>query len=154
MTESWRTRLMRWGFNLHPTYWSTGGRVTYIAADWSEVRIRLGLHWRTGNYVGTMFGGAMYSAVDPFYMIMLIKQLGPEYVVWDKAATIRFRQPGRSTLTARFLIDPAVVEAIRAELTRAPKVDRVFAVELIDPEGSVCAVVEKTVNVKRRIERL
>src|SRR2546426_1166496 len=66
------------------------------------------------NYVGTILGGAMYAAVDPFYMIMLIKLLGPGYIVWDKAAAIRFRRPGTTTLEARCAVDPAVLEGIRA----------------------------------------
>jgi acyl-coenzyme A thioesterase PaaI-like protein len=148
--ESWCTRLLRWGFNLHPTYWSTGGRITYIAGDWTEVRIRLPLHWRTRNYVGTMFGGAMYSAVDPMYMIMLIKLLGPAYVVWDRAASIRFRRPGTSDLEARFVLDRAVLEEIRAELERSPKLERLFSVELKSADGTVCAVVEKTLHISRR----
>jgi acyl-coenzyme A thioesterase PaaI-like protein len=149
--ESWRTRLMRWGFNLHPTYWSTGGRVTFIAGDWSEVRVRLPLSWRTRNYVGTYFGGSMYSAVDPFYMIMLIKRLGPGYTVWDKAATIRFHKPGRSTLQAKFVVTLQAVEEIRSALTEVPKLNRVFTVEICDRDGTVHAVVEKTLHISRRM---
>jgi acyl-coenzyme A thioesterase PaaI-like protein len=147
MPESWTTRLTRWGFNLHPTYWSTGGRVSYISADWHEVRVRLPLSWRTRNYVGTLFGGAMYSAVDPFYMIMLIKILGPSYTVWDKAAAIRFRRPARGALAARFVVEPSVVAAIREELRKSPKVDRVFTVDLVGSDGIVHASVEKTLHV-------
>jgi len=150
MPESWTTRLTRWGFNLHPTYWSTGARITYIAHDWTEVRVRLPLSWRTRNYVGTIFGGAMYAAVDPIYMIMLIKLLGPAYAVWDKAASIRFRRPGRSALTARFAIEPATVVELREELHRVPKVERLFTVQLVSADGTVHAVVEKTLHVSRR----
>lgn len=135
---------------MHPTYWSTGGRVTYIAADWSEVRITLPLSWRTRNYVGSMFGGAMYSAVDPFLMIMLIKILGPAYVVWDKAASIRFRRPAHAALTAVFVLEPATVAAIRDALVTAPKVDRVFTVDLVGADGTVHASVEKTIHISRR----
>lgn len=95
---------MRWAFNFFPAFRGTGAWITYIAWDYLEVRVRLPLSWRTRNYVGTIFGGSMYAAVDPFFMIMLIKRLGPRYVVWDKAASIRFRKPGRSTLYARFVI--------------------------------------------------
>jgi acyl-coenzyme A thioesterase PaaI-like protein len=146
--ESWRTRLTRWRYNANPTYRSTGGRITFIASDWTEVRMRLPLNWRTRNYVGTIFGGAMYSAVDPFYMIMLIKLLGPAYTVWDKAATIRFRRPGRSTLEARFVVTPQIVDAIREELTQTAKLERVFTVELRSADGTINAVVEKTVHVR------
>ena len=98
MPESFESRKMRWTFNLFPAYRGTGARVTYIASDFREARVRLPLNWRTRNYVGTIFGGSLYGAVDPMYMILLIKILGPDYVVWDKAATIRFVSPdgGRS----------------------------------------------------------
>jgi acyl-coenzyme A thioesterase PaaI-like protein len=148
--ESWRTRLTRWGFNLHPTYWSTGGRITFIASDWREVHVKLPLSWRTRNYVGTIFGGSMYSALDPMYMIMLIKVLGPGYVVWDKAASIRFLRPGRGTLHARFVVEDETVAEIRTALESAEKVERSFSVELVDAGGALHATVEKLLHIQRR----
>ncbi len=150
MSESWRTRLDRWKFNLFPAYRGTGGRVTYIRQDWSEVQVTVPLSWRTRNYVGTIYGGSLYGAVDPIYMLMLIRSLGPDYVVWDKAATIRFRRPGRTRLTATFRFAPGLVAGIREALTRAPKLERVFTVELIDHAGVVHVAVEKTLHVSRR----
>lgn len=150
MPESLRTRLMRHAFNLFPAYRGTGGRITYIAGDWREVRIRLPLSLRTRNYVGTIFGGSMYGAVDPVYMLMLIQNLGPGYVVWDKAASIRFRRPGRTTLFARFHLAAAELDTIRDLLTRQRSTDRVYTVELTDAEGVVHAVVEKTIHVSRK----
>jgi Domain of unknown function (DUF4442) len=150
MSESWSTRLARWGFNLFPAYRGTGARIAYIRRDWAEVRVRLPLSWRSRNYVGTIYGGAMYGAVDPVYMIMLMKLLGPEYTVWDKSASIRFRRPGRSTLYATFAVGQDVVSAIRDELTRVPKLERTFAVDLTDSVGTVHATVEKVLHVSRR----
>lgn len=150
MPESAATRRMRWGFNFFPAYRGTGARITYIAGDFREIRVRLPLNWRTRNYVGTIFGGSLYAAVDPMYMIMLIKILGSEYVVWDKAATIRFLKPGRSTLHARFLIGEEEVRTIRELLEKAPSVDRVYRVELKDGEGKVHAEVDKTIYVRKR----
>ncbi len=152
MAESVHTRLARWGFNYFPAYRRTGARITYIASDWSDIRIKLPLNWRTRNYVGTIFGGSMYAAVDPIYMIMLIKLLGTAYVVWDKAATIRFKKPGRSTLYARFTVSDADLDSIRGELEHQPKVDRIFRVELRDRAGVVYASVEKTIHVRRKSE--
>jgi len=148
--ESLRTRLMRWGFNWWPCYRGTGAKVTFIAADWREVRVRLPLSWRTRNYVGTIFGGSLYAAVDPFFMIMLMKNLGADYVVWDKAASVRFRRPGRGTLTATFRLDEAEFIEIRDLLRDLPKADRTYTVELVDRAGLVHAVVEKVVHVARR----
>lgn len=150
MPESLRTRLQRWGFNWFPAYRGTGGRITYISRDWREIRIRLPLGWRTRNYVGSIFGGSMYGAVDPIYMVMLIRNLGREYVVWDKSASIRFRRPGRTTLYARFLLDEAELDAIRGALADAPAVDRTYTVELVDADGVVHATVEKVIHIRRK----
>ncbi len=64
MSESLRTRLERLGFNFFPAYRRTGARITYIRADWREVRIKLPLSWRTRNYVGTIFGGSMVAGAS------------------------------------------------------------------------------------------
>lgn len=150
MPESLKTRLMRWGFNLYPAYRGTGARITYIAGDWREVRIRLPLSWRTRNYVGTVFGGSVYAAVDPFPMVMLIKVLGPEFVVWDKAASIRFKRPGRSTLYATIELDEQETESIKSELTQHASVDRVYHVDLRAENGTICASVQKTIHIRRK----
>ena len=140
---------MRWGFNLFPAYRGTGARITYIAADFREVRVRLPLSWRTRNYVGTIFGGSLYGAVDPIYMIMLIKILGPGYTVWDKAATIRFRKPGRSALFARFVLEEAEIAEIRRLLEAGSPINRVYSVDLADDAGVVHASVEKTIHIRK-----
>ena len=153
MPESWSSRRLRWLFNIHPAWRGAGGKVTYIAADWMEIRIEIPLSWRTKNYVGTIFGGSMYGAADPMFMIMLMKILGPGYTVWDKAASIRFRKPGRSKLYATFVIDRQTVDEIVADLRIVPKLDRHFTVDLVDAEGTVHATIEKTIHVSVREPR-
>jgi acyl-coenzyme A thioesterase PaaI-like protein len=148
MSESFRSRMLRWKFNVFPAYRGTGGRVRYIASDFREVRVEVPLSWRTRNYVGTIFGGSIYGAVDPIYMIMLIHCLGPGYVVWDKSATVRFLKPGRATLAATLRLEDAELDTIRAELVTKRSIDRVYTIELVDAEGTVHARVEKTIYVK------
>jgi len=150
MPESFPSRLLRWKFNFFPAYRGSGARVTYIADDFREVRVKLPLSLRTRNAVGTIFGGSMYAAVDPIYMIMLMRLLGRDYVVWDKTASIRFRKPGRNTLRATFRIDDIELDAIRAATAAGESVDRIYNVELIDTEGIVCASIEKVIYVRKK----
>ncbi|HYM61177.1 MAG TPA: DUF4442 domain-containing protein [Thermoanaerobaculia bacterium] len=150
MPESWSSRRFRWMFNLFPAYRGVGARVEMISSDFREVRIRLGLTWRTRNYVGTIFGGSLYGAVDPVYMLMLIHILGKDYVVWDKAATIRFLKPGRSTLRATFRIGEEEIAAIRALTADGAPIDRVYRVELLDAEGVPHVAVEKTIYIRKK----
>jgi uncharacterized protein DUF4442 len=150
LSESLRTRLVRWGFNLFPAFWGTGARITYIADDYREVRLEVPLTWRTRNYVGTIFGGSMYGAVDGVHIVMLIKNLGTEYIVWDKAGSVRFRKPGRNTLYARVSLPPEEFEMIRARLAPGEAIERVYRVDLVDRAGTVHAEVEKTLHIRRR----
>ncbi|MHB8844953.1 MAG: DUF4442 domain-containing protein [Nitrospirota bacterium] len=150
MPESLKSKFLRWGFNLFPAYCATGARITYVASDFREVRIRLPLSWQTRNYVGTIFGGSMYAAVDPVYMLMLIKNLGKDYVVWDKSACITFKKPGRTALFARFQIDGKELETITSELEHARHVDRTYRVDLTDEQGTVHASVEKVVYIRKK----
>ena len=94
----------------------------------------------------------MYAAVDPIYMVMFIKLLGPEYIVWDKAATIQFKRPGRSTLRARFKVEDQELETIRKELEGKSALDRVYRIELLDEEGTLCALIEKTIYFRKKDE--
>lgn len=149
MRATLRSWLYRLAFDLWPCYWGTGAKVTRIAPDWSEIGITLPASLWTRNYVGTIFGGSMYAAVDPFFMLMLMKRLGPGYVVWDKAATIRFRRPGRSRLFATFRLPPGEEAAVHGALEHERAADRTYSVDLVDRDGVVHASVEKVVHVRR-----
>jgi hypothetical protein len=150
MPESVQSKLYKWGFNIYPAYRGTGGWITYIAKDWREIHVKVPLSWQTRNYVGTIFGGSLYAAVDPFYMIMLIKNMGSEYVVWDKAASIRFKRPGRETLYAKFKVSEEELIRIKSELENSPKLDRQYLVVLKDKSGLIHALVEKRIFIGRK----
>lgn len=149
MTESWETRRFRWLMNVFPAYRRGGGRVTGIAADWHRMTVKVPLNWSTRNYVGTIYGGAMFSAVDPLMMMMLIKILGRKYVIWDKAAAIRFIRPGRTTLVAEAVVDRTEVAEIRRLLETETSLDRHYTISLTDSAGAVHAEVDKTLYIAK-----
>jgi acyl-coenzyme A thioesterase PaaI-like protein len=151
MPESFQSKRFRWGFNFFPAYRGTGGRITYISEDWREVRVKLPLSWRTRNYVGTIYGGSIYASIDPIYMLMLIKILGPEYIVWDKAAKIRFRKPGKDTLFVEFHLSHEEIDEIKRLAENAKSVDRIYDVELKDKNGVVHAQIEKTLYIAKKL---
>lgn len=91
----------------------------------------------------------MYGAVDPIYMLMLIKVLGREYVVWDKAAKIRFRKPGKDTLYVEFKLSADEIGEIKRLTENAKSIDRIYELELKDRHGVVHAVVEKTLYIRK-----
>lgn len=147
-----RRRLLLKLVNFWPPYLGAGIRVTRIAADLRTFEVRMKLRWYNRNYVGTHYGGSLYSMCDPFFMLILLEGLGSGYEVWDKAASIRFRRPGRGTVTARFHVSEDEIEAIRREADAQGKTEPRFTAEVLDEAGEVVAEVEKLLHVRRRRE--
>lgn len=143
-------RVFRWGLTLYPPYILAGIVCTHISDDYREIDVELRMHPWNRNFVGTHFGGSLFSMTDPFYMLMLLRILGKQAVVWDKAATIRFRRPGKGTVRCAFRIDPERLDAIRARLdaSDAP-FDEVFQVQVLDAQDRVVAEVDKTLYLRR-----
>ena len=150
MSESWKIKLLRWRFNRYPAYRQSGARVVRIAEDFREITVRLPLNRRTRNLHGTLYGGAMYAAVDPLHAVIVAANLGPDYHVWMKSAQIDFKRPGRDDLYAHARISQPELDEIRAALKRAHKLDRVFTLNLADKAGEVSAHFTFTVHIKRR----
>ena len=134
-------------FNLFPSYRRSGGRVCYISDNWKEVHIKLRYSWKTRNYVGSVFGGSIYAALDPIYMVQLICILGKNYVVWDKDATVKFIKPIKKTVYARFLISEEILQEIRETIEKEQKGNFVLQTQFEDAEGTVYALVEKTIYI-------
>jgi acyl-coenzyme A thioesterase PaaI-like protein len=142
--------MTRLALNFFPAFRGSGGRLTYVESDWSRVKVKLPLSWRTRNYVGTIYGGSMYGAVDPVYMVMLIRMLGRDYIVWDKAAHIQFLKPGKTTLYADFEISQEELEEIKTAAREVGKIEREFIVHLKDKDGVIHATCTKLLSIRIR----
>ena len=141
-----KTLLLRL-LSLWPPYLGAGIRVR-PSKDLRTYEVRMKLRWWNRNYVKTQFGGSLYSMCDPFFMLILMEGLGRGYIVWDKAATIRFRRPGKGTVRATFHIPQERIDEIRAAADRGEKVEPVFKVDILDEEGEVVAEVEKLLYIR------
>lgn len=137
--------------NIWPPYLGAGIRVHVAGAStFQSVDVEMKLRFWNTNYVGTHFGGSLYSMCDPFFMFILIENLGPDYIVWDKAATVRFKKPGKGTVRAHFHIPREKIEEIRAQLEKEWKVEPTFTVEVKNEEGEVIAEVDKLLYVRKK----
>lgn len=142
-------RVMLRTINFWPPYLGAGIRVTYRNASLTAVDVEMKLRFWNRNYVGTHFGGSLYSMIDPFFMLMLIENLGPGYIVWDKAATIRFRKPGRGKVRAEFRLSDDQLARIRRDAAEGEKLEPAFLVQIKDEQGDLVAEVEKLLYVRK-----
>jgi acyl-coenzyme A thioesterase PaaI-like protein len=148
MLKIWR--LTRSFLNVWPPLLGAGIRVRRLDPDWRAIDVEMKMRFWNANYVGTHYGGSLYSMTDPFYMLMLINNLGRDYIVWDKSANIRFRRPGRGTVRAEFRLDQAQLDEIRGKLDTQEKIEPTFVVEVRDESGEVVAIVDKLLYIRKK----
>lgn len=141
----WMLRLL----SLYPPYLGAGIRAR-ASADLRTFEVRMKLRFWNRNALGTQFGGSLYSMCDPFFVLILTAALGGHYVVWDKAATIRFLRPGRGTVRATFHIPQERIDEIRAAADAGDRVEPTFQASVVDDRGQVVAEVDKLLYVRRK----
>lgn len=135
---------------LWPPYLGAGIRVEHVSEDLMAIKVSMKQRFFNTNYVGTHFGGSLYSMCDPFYMFMLFHHLGRDFIVWDKAASIEFVKPGRGAVYVTFTVDSDLVENIRQKTLKQFKVEPEFRIDVVDSSGEVVAKVYKKLYVRRK----
>ena len=141
---------LRRGMGWWPPFLGAGIRVRSLSEDFRDAVVELRMGRLNRNYVGTHFGGSLYAMTDPFFMIMMMKNLGPDYLVWDKAGTVRFLKPARGTVTARFRLPEEHIAEARMRTAEGAKHEPQFRVEIVDEQGVTVADVEKTLYIRRK----
>lgn len=145
-----RQRKFQRQLNFYPPFLGAGIKTTHVSEDLRTIEVQMPLHFWNQNYVGTHFGGSLYAMCDPFFMLILINNLGKDYVVWDKSAAIRFKKPGTGTMKAVFHVPPERIEEIRAQADAQGKVEPEFQVQVKDQDGNVVAEIDKLLYVRKK----
>ncbi len=140
-------QIFKYGFNFAPMYRRTVGRITHVSKDLLSIKVEIPLNYKNRNYTGSIFGGSLFSATDPIYMIQLIQILGDDYVVWDRAATINYRRPARSKVNATFQFTEAEITDIKQQVIDSKEVYVKKSLNLLSDTGLVFAELEKTMYV-------
>ena len=141
---------MRRLLNLWPPFLFCGIRVLEISDDWRRARVVLRKRWYNRNYVGTQYGGSLFSMTDPFWMVLTLQCLGRDYIVWDKAGEIEFVAPGREDVYAEFHLDDAMLDEIRAATAGGEKHLRWCETPITTASGELVARVRKQLYVRRK----
>jgi hypothetical protein len=145
-----RQKFLEKMINFYGPFLGAGVKLENMSKDFREARVSMKLTFYNKNYMGTQFGGSLYAMVDPWYMLMLIKNLGKDYIVWDKAATINFRKPGKGKVTAAFKLTEDHLSEIKKTLEAQNKMDYIFKVEIRDDAGKLIADVDKVLYIRKK----
>ena len=144
-------RLFRRIVNCWPPFLGAAITIEEIAVDWRTIRVAMRLRWYNRNYVNSHFGGSLFSMTDPFFMLMLLRNLGSGYVVWDLAAHIQYIRPGRGKVSAVFSIDAERFLDIKRKAESGEKQTEIFWVDIFDEQGERVAAVKKTLYIRKKL---
>ncbi|WP_354640113.1 DUF4442 domain-containing protein [Kitasatospora camelliae] len=140
--------VFRRGINLWPPFLFAGIRVLEVGEDYRSAKVRLRLGRLNRNWVGTHFGGSIFAMTDPFWMLLVMQNLGSEYVVWDSAAEIEFVSPGRGDIFAEFVLTEDRLAEIRELTAGGEKALVWFDTEVVGADGKTVARVRKRIYVR------
>lgn len=145
--------LLRHAMNVWPPFLASGIKVVRMDEDFRAIDVELRARPWNRNYVGTHFGGSLFAMADPFWMLMVMRNLGRDYTVWDRAASIDFLKPGKGTVRAEFRLDPARLDDIRAHTPHEGDRYRPdFSVDVTDKAGEIVARITKTLHIRRQAD--
>jgi len=139
--------IFKYGFNISPMYRRTTGKVTSVSEDLLTVKIEIPLNYKNKNYVGAIFGGSLYAATDPVFMVQLINILKATYVVWDKAACIKYKAPAKEKVYANFIFTEKEIDTIKHRITLENEINLHKNVNITTKQGTVIAVLDKTIYI-------
>lgn len=145
-----KATLFRVMFNLSPMYRRSCGRITFVSEDIHIVKIKIPLSYKNRNYVGSMFGGSLFSATDPIYMIQLMQILGKDYVVWDKATEIKFKRPAYKNAFAVFEFSAEEIEEIKHKVTEENEVNHTKKLFITNNENVVFTELDKVLYISSK----
>ncbi|KAA3641435.1 MAG: DUF4442 domain-containing protein [Proteobacteria bacterium] len=141
---------MRRLINLYGPYLGAAIRVDHIADNWQSTTVSMRQRWFNSNAVGVHFGGSLFAMVDPHYMLMLMRVLGPDYMVWDQSACIKFIKPGKGKVTATMTLSDQEIERIKQATAGGEKDIPVYKVTITDDAGETVAEVEKNLYIRKK----
>lgn len=143
-------QIYKHGFNWSPMYRRSTGKVIEVSEDLHNVKIKIPLSIKNKNFVGSIFGGSLFSATDPIYMIQLMQILDDNYIVWDKDASIKYKQPAKETVYCEFNFSEDEIVNIKTQVEKNGEINIVKSPNIVNKKGDVIAQVNKTIYIANK----
>lgn len=145
-------RTMKWLLRFYPPFffqriWVKNIHKNYMGADVVVSKSLLNI-----NSNKTIFGGTIFSAVDPIYPILVDSYLRHQgfkkTVVWLKSAHIDYIKPGAKNLTYSVRLDQSIMDEAVDTVKNHGKIVKSFRTEIFDTDGTLCAVTDNEIYIR------
>jgi hypothetical protein len=144
-------KTLKWALRLYPPMLFQRIWIKRFHKGFSGVDVKIGKSIINTNFNGSIFGGTIYGATDPFYAVLfdqLLQRRGFKVRVWLKSASIQYLKPGRSHLYFTIVITDEMLEEASAALHTIGKFVKAYPMEIKDVDGVICATVMNEVYIR------
>ncbi|RZL31983.1 MAG: DUF4442 domain-containing protein [Pedobacter sp.] len=146
-------RTLKWAMCLYPPLLFQRIWVKKFHNGFRGVDVKISNSFLNRNYNGSIFGGTIYAATDPFYAILfdqLMQRRGFKVRVWLKSASIQYLKPGLTNLYFTLKITDEMIEDAEKSLNDTGKFVKSFPMELFNKKGELCATVMNEVYLRTK----
>ncbi|MCJ0743345.1 DUF4442 domain-containing protein [Pedobacter montanisoli] len=146
-------RTLKWALSLYPPLLFQRIWVRRFHKGFRGVDVKISNSFLNRNYNGSIFGGTIYAATDPFYAILfdqLMQRKGYKCRVWLKSASIQYIKPGMSALYFTIVITDEMIAEAEKALTETGKFVKAYPMELYNKQGELCARVMNEVYLRNK----
>lgn len=142
---------LKWLMRLYPPLLFNRIVCTRVGADFRELEVRVRKSWLNRNLNGTIFGGTISAAFDPWYGMLywqLFAHRRQPVQVWVKALEVTYHQPAATDLFLRFRVADDELAQVEAGLAERGKKAIVYHTDALDRHGQACATAKCVVVVR------
>lgn len=148
--KAWQFRLM---MNWYPPLFLNGIRITYLSNDFKRMKVRIRKGILNRNLQGSIFGGSLFSAFDPYYPVMLWQIIAHEGIrtqAWLRAAEINYLLPASTTMEINFCWTDEEIEFAKKQLETTGKYKGWHYAEAINRNNEICVTCKLLVVLKEK----
>nr|WP_067061705.1 DUF4442 domain-containing protein [Mucilaginibacter sp. L294] len=133
---------LKWIMRLYPPLLFQRIWVRGFDEGFRGVRVKIIKSIFNKNYNGSIFGGTIFAAADPFYPVLFDRVLNTgdrKLRIWSKSSKIDFLKPALSSVSFHIILTDADIELAIQTLNTNGKYEHGFLVEIYDNNNEVCA---------------
>lgn len=143
---------VKWLMRLYPPLLFQRIWVVKFDEGFRGVKVKINKSILNRNYNGSIFGGTIFAAADPFYPVLFNQILNVDgkrrLKIWSKSSSISFLKPALSDLFFDIKLSDADIAEANETLIVTGKYEKLFPVEIVNESGEICASLLNEVYVR------
>jgi len=142
---------LKWLMRLYPPLLFQRIWVRGFDKGFRGVRVKIIKSIFNKNYNGSIFGGTIFAAADPFYPVLFDRVLNNgdrKLRIWSKSSKIDFLKPALSSVSFSIILTDTDIELAIQTLNTNGKYEHCFLIEIFDNNNEVCASLMNEVYIR------